>query len=302
MLSIIIPSFNNLEYLKLCLKSLKKNSKYKHEIIIHVNEGSDGTLEYVSQNKLIHTHTISNVGLCTAVNLASAKATTEYIVFSHDDMYYCPGWDEVLLNEIRKLNTKAFLLSGTMIEKNSGHLQLDCGDDYNDFNESKLLSNFRNLKHVDHQGTHWPPNCVHKTYWKKIGGFGEEYNPGIGCDPDLNMKLWKSGVRIFKGLSNFRVYHFASIVLRKRQKFKRNNGAKTFLMKWGISVRFFVKFYLRGPSLVNGKIQSIEYDGPLSEPKKSIKYLLNLFICKLKFLYLVLVNPFEKLFKSSKLL
>ena len=302
MFSIIIPTLNNLEYLKLCLRSLEKNSKFKHEIIIHVNEGSDGSLEYVNQNKLLHTHTINNVGLCTAVNLAAAQATTEYIIFSHDDMYYCPGWDEVLFNEINRLNTKAFFLSGTMIEKNSGHLQLDCGNDYKDFDENKLLNNFKNLKHVNHQGTHWPPSCVHRTYWKKIGGFGEEYNPGIGCDPDLNMKLWKSGVRIFKGLSNFKVYHFSSIVLRKRKNFKRNNGAKTFLMKWGISVKFFVKYYLKGPSFVKGKIESVEYDGPLSDPEKTVDYFVNLLICKIKFLYFLLLDPFAKLFKSSKFL
>ena len=55
--SIIIPTYNNLEYLKLCLSSLEKNSKFKHEIIIHVNEGSDGTYDYVNKNKLIHTYT-----------------------------------------------------------------------------------------------------------------------------------------------------------------------------------------------------------------------------------------------------
>ena len=31
--SVIIPTFNNLEYLKLCLKVLKKNSNFNHEII-----------------------------------------------------------------------------------------------------------------------------------------------------------------------------------------------------------------------------------------------------------------------------
>ena len=35
--SILIPSFNNLEYLKLCINSINKNSKYKHQIIVHVN-------------------------------------------------------------------------------------------------------------------------------------------------------------------------------------------------------------------------------------------------------------------------
>ena len=50
MISILIPTFNNLDYLKLCLKSLKKNSSFNHEIIIHVNDGSDGTLDFVKTN------------------------------------------------------------------------------------------------------------------------------------------------------------------------------------------------------------------------------------------------------------
>ena len=294
MFSIIIPSFNNLDYLKLCLDSIKKNSKFNNEIIIHINDGSDGTIDFVRKTNFKYTHSKDNIGLCSAVNTASKKATTEYIIFSHDDMYYCPGWDEILFNEIKELNTKAFFLSGTMIEKNSGHIQLDCGNDYNDFNESKLLNNFKNFKYINHQGSHWPPSCIHKDYWNKVGGFGEEFNPGIGCDPDLNMKLWKQGVRIFKGLDKFRVYHFASIVLRKRKNFKRNNGAKTFLLKWGISIRFFVKYYLKGPSFVDGKIKSIEYDGPLPEPKKDLEYLVNLFICKLKYIYVLLLNPTYK--------
>jgi glycosyltransferase involved in cell wall biosynthesis len=37
MFSIIIPTFNNLDYLKMCISSIKKNSKFKHQIIVHVN-------------------------------------------------------------------------------------------------------------------------------------------------------------------------------------------------------------------------------------------------------------------------
>ena len=51
MFSITIPTFNNLEYLKLCLKSINNNSKLKHQIIVHVNEGKDGTLEYIKSKK-----------------------------------------------------------------------------------------------------------------------------------------------------------------------------------------------------------------------------------------------------------
>ena len=115
MFSIIIPTFNNLNYLKLCLSSIKKNSLYDHEIIIHVNEGSDGTYDYVNNNKLIHTYTKENVVLCTGVNLAAKKALTNYILYAHDDMYFCPGWDECLKQEILKINNNFFYLSATLI-------------------------------------------------------------------------------------------------------------------------------------------------------------------------------------------
>jgi len=52
MFSILIPSYNNLEYLKTCIDSLKKNSEYTHQIIVHINEGTDGSLEYVKEKIL----------------------------------------------------------------------------------------------------------------------------------------------------------------------------------------------------------------------------------------------------------
>ena len=37
MLSIVIPTFNNLNYLKKTIESLKKNTCSKYEIVVHVN-------------------------------------------------------------------------------------------------------------------------------------------------------------------------------------------------------------------------------------------------------------------------
>ncbi len=51
MFSIIIPTLNNLEYLKICIESIKKNSVFKHEIIPHVNIGNDGTIDYLKKKK-----------------------------------------------------------------------------------------------------------------------------------------------------------------------------------------------------------------------------------------------------------
>ena len=58
-------------------------------------------------------------------------------------------------------------------------------------------------------------DLIHRYYWNKIGGLSEEFNPGIGSDPDLNFKLWKNNVRIFKGLEKFR----KEMINDKRLKF-----------------------------------------------------------------------------------
>ncbi len=288
MFSIIIPTYNNINYLKLCLKSIKNNSKFNHEIIIHVNEGSDGTLDFIKENNYIHTFSEKNIGLCSSVNTAALLATTEFILYSHDDMYFCPGWDEALNKEIKNLNTNLFYLSSTMIEQKSGHIQIDCGDNPSNFKEDLLLRSFDKDSYYDYQGSHWAPHLIHKTLWNKIGGFSEEFNPGDGSDPDLNMKLWQIGVRVFKGISKFRVYHFGSVVLRK--KIKRNNGTKTFLLKWGITPTFFVKYYLKGGIFKKGKILNNVFDGPLIDPVMSVSYIVHLAICKIKFFYFKIIK------------
>ena len=276
MFSIIIPSFNNLNYLKICINSLKNNSNFKNDIIVHINDGSDGSLEFVKHNNINFTFTKKNVGLCTAVNTAAKLASTEYILYSHDDMYFCPSWDLVLKDELNKINTKLFYFSASMIEKDSVHIIFDCGSSDKDFDEQKLLENFKDLKCKDFQGSHWAPHLIHKEIWNKIGGFSEEFNPGIGSDPDLNMKLWNEGVRIFKGLSQFKVYHFGSVSLRKKTNLKQNRGSKTFLKKWGITTNFFKKYYLKSDT---------PYLGPLSDPNKNLNYYISLIVCKIRYLF-----------------
>ena len=274
MFSIIVPTFNNLEYLKLCLNSLKKNSKYNHEIIIHINEGTDGTFEFLKNENFITTYSRENAGVCVAFNEAAKKAKNQFIVLAHDDMYFCPGWDDFFYEEIKKMPmNQDFFLSGTMVQPFESYINLDCGNSISNFNERKLLEELPKIKFNDFQGTHWQPSLIPINTWNKVGGFSEEFTPGLGSDPDFNMKLWNIGVRIFKGLGNCRVYHFSSLSLRKKAW---NNGAKTFLLKWGLSIKFFKKHYLRSDQ---------KFDGLLLEPVKNFSYYYDLLKNKLSFFY-----------------
>lgn len=278
MFSIIIPTFNNINYLKIACNSIKKNSKFDNEIIIHVNDGTDGTLDYVKTNNFKYTFSEKNIGLCSALNKAAKITESEYLVYSHDDMYFLPDWDLILKNELLKLKNNKFYLSGVMIEpvKNK-NIKFDCGKTFEDFDEIKLLKNYKSYNLYDYQGSHWAPHLIHKEMWNKVSGLSEEFNPGSGSDPDLNMKLWNEGVRIFKGINNFKVYHFGSITLRKKKSFVRNKGSLTFLKKYGFSINFFKKHYLRYMTPFNGE---------LTDPIKNYLYYFDLLICRIKlFLY-----------------
>ena len=289
MFSIIIPTFNNLDYLKLCIKSIRQNSIYNHQIIPHVNIGDDGTCNFLQDQNIDFTFTKYNSGICEGMNTASKKSKFKYILYSHDDFYFCPGWDDVLKNEVDAIGHNNFYLSGVMM--NNGPIKFNAGSDIKSFDENKVLNEYQNYNHYDFQGSTWAPHLLHRKLWEKVGGFSEEFFPGTGSDPDLNMKLWKEGVRIFKGVNNCKVYHFGSIVTRKYKNHPTiitesgSKGGKIFLLKWGITIKFFKKFYLRSDQ---------KYDGPLNKPVKNLNFFIKLMLCKLNYIYLRLINNFKK--------
>ncbi len=258
--SIFIPSWNNLDMLKLCISSIEKNSKFPHQIVIHVNEGTDGTLEWVKKMGFDHTYSTVNIGVCWALNACRALVKTDYIAFLNDDMYMLPNWDLELWNEINSLDHKFFFLSSTTIEPRvSPHpgilAPFDFGNSLENFREVDLLKAYNTIKGNDWSGATWPPNIVHRDVWDLIGGYSIEYFPGLYSDPDFSMKLFEAGVRYFKGVDKSRAYHFGS---KSTKRLKMNKGSKQFLNKWGITSASFSKFFLKRGQAYEGEI-NVDY-------------------------------------------
>jgi GT2 family glycosyltransferase len=244
--AIIIPTWNNLALLRLCVDSICRHSVVPYEIVLHVNDGSDGSLEWVRSQGIAHTHSEENIGICLAVNRAVEISTAPYLVYLNDDMVCCPGWDSALLARIQSLNSNAFMISGTMIEpRKSGNacvLIADYGSGPENFNEAALLADQPKRIKQDWYGATWPPSVVHREWWNKVGGYSVEFSPGMSSDNDFSMKLWAAGCRIFLGVGASQVYHFMS---RSTGKVVRNNGRKQFLHKWGMTQNTFDVHFLR---------------------------------------------------------
>jgi hypothetical protein len=246
MFSILIPTWNNLALLQLCIKSIRQNSSYVHQIIVHVNDGSDGTLEWVRAQGITHTASPRNIGICLAVNEAAMHAKQDYILYLNDDMYCCPGWDSALVNKMKGLDTDLFMLSGTMIEpvqtSNPCVIVKDYGRSPENFAEQELLTDLSSHHKPDWYGATWPPTLVHAKWWFRVGGYSSEFSPGMSSDNDFSMKLWNAGCRIFLGVGDSLVYHFQA---KSTGRIKKNNGGKQFLHKWGIRQSVFDCYYLR---------------------------------------------------------
>ncbi len=273
--SILIPSWNNLALLKLCIESIRKNSTYHHQVIVHANEATDGTLDWLVENKISHTYSASNTGVCYGFNGPVFMAEAEHICLIDDDMYVCPDWDKALLEEVQKLDHNYFCISGTLLQPKSTSYGCvlapqNFGRTFDEFDEEGLLKIYKELPFHDWNGCNWYPMIIHRQIWDLIGGLSIEFTPGMYSDPDFMMKLWHVGVRYFKGVSRSRGYHFLSSTTRR---VKKNNGSKQFLLKWGISSSTFFKCYLR---------IGTPFKGPLQEPEVTLRFRMMLLKDKLK--------------------
>jgi glycosyltransferase involved in cell wall biosynthesis len=246
--TILIPSWNNLDYLKFVVQSIYKNSVHKHQIIVHINEGKDGSLEWIKKQKEIsYSYSSENCGVCYGFNLASHMADSPYLVFIDDDLYLCPDWDELLLAEIKKMPDEKWCISSTMIEPTDKGISCiipnkNFGFHPSEFDEELFLSEYKSYPKEDWNGSQWYPMVLPTMVYRAVGGLSPEFSPGMYSDPDFMIKLWHYGIRYYKGVSASRAYHFGS---RSTGRVKRNDGRSEFILKWGLSSNTFFNNYLK---------------------------------------------------------
>ena len=108
LISIIIPVYNVVPYLKRCIDSVLHQT-YRHIEIILVDDGStdySGEIceEYAKKDPRIIVIHKANGGLSDARNVGIVKASGDYIAFIDSDDYVCGRYIERLLHRLLKNN------------------------------------------------------------------------------------------------------------------------------------------------------------------------------------------------------
>lgn len=101
--TIIITTWNSLEYLKICLESLRKYTKQLYEVIISDNGSTDGTKEYISKLADIHyLRSEKNLGTIGALKRAEKFIQTKFVVLLDSDSVVSTNWLDTFLSICEK--------------------------------------------------------------------------------------------------------------------------------------------------------------------------------------------------------
>ena len=129
--TIVIPNYNGLTYLKTCLASLKKQTTSDFHILIVDNGSSDDSLSWVAGHyKEAEVLALDkNYGFCVAVNKGIQTAITPYVILLNNDTEAEPEFVKELLSAIQK-SDDIFSCQAKMIDYQNQQLIDDAGDYY----------------------------------------------------------------------------------------------------------------------------------------------------------------------------
>lgn len=130
--SVVIPNYNGIQFIKGCLDSLiALEDTVEYEIIVVDNGSDDGSRELVEKNykdvKVISLD--KNYGFCKAVNVGIQKAQAPFVILLNNDTKVLDGFVEALYECIAG-NEKLFSVSPMMIQAKKPELIDDAGDFY----------------------------------------------------------------------------------------------------------------------------------------------------------------------------
>lgn len=130
--SVVIPNYNGMKYLKICLDSLLTQTLQEFDVICVDNGSSDGSVEFVEKEypfvQMIKLRT--NTGFCHAVNVGIQHAKTEYVLLLNNDTQAEP---EFLKEMLKGIDGKKHIFSGSakILQYHDRTKMDDAGDLYN---------------------------------------------------------------------------------------------------------------------------------------------------------------------------
>lgn len=252
--SVIVPSWNNIDLLKKFVPNFKKTTKLDTKLFIALNEPKDGSEQYLRDENINCVILDKNYGTLAVDFLWSFIYNSLYVVNANDDSLFYPGWDKDLVNLLQDKNVAAAQVRG--IEKGYKDGIVCIGDpdlpDWLDDNAEKVF--FQNVESNKYKcdlikGL-FHPICCRSTDFFNVGGYSNfdlEWIPGHSLDTFFAWKLWRLYDQNCKFLcSNSSFYYHGSSMTNNKVKtidpeLNNRHNSDYFISKTGLTHKEFHK-------------------------------------------------------------
>lgn len=192
LISIIIPTRNRLDYVKLLIDDILRQDVSNYEIIV-VDQSDDPI-------KISHcTHIISDtLGPCVSRNIGAKHAQGNVLVFLDDDARIYPDFIREITSPI--INDRFDVVAGAICDPEGNYLMQE--EPFLKIkNENFIKAITTNPNNETSRITlAFPAGCsaILTSVFKEVGGFEERFDPtGAGEDRDMALKLYKKGFAIW---------------------------------------------------------------------------------------------------------
>lgn len=241
--SVVVVTWNNLPFTRLCLESLLTNTHAADlEIVVVDNASSDGTADYLralaglhSCVRLIWNH--ENTGFAAACNQGLRAARGETLVLLNNDTIVPPGW----LGRLRKVLVDSEVGLVGPVTNNAGN-EARIPSDYRTYGELLAFASERSRSHgdlvVDLPMLTLFCTAFRRATYERLGPLDESFGVGMFEDDDYSRRAHEAGLRTVCAEGAF-VHHFGEASfghLRPSGEWSRlfEENRTRFEQKWGI--------------------------------------------------------------------
>jgi glycosyltransferase involved in cell wall biosynthesis len=164
LVSIVLPTYNGLDYLEKSIKSCLDQTYNNIELIVvddHSDQNIKQLIDSISDPRIKYIRNNENKGLPESLNIGFANADGQFLTWTSDDNYYAKNAIEILLNYLNNHPDIDFVYSSYYIIDSNEKVIKEC------ISKSPFFLNFKN-----HVG-----GCFlfKSIVFQKIGGFYKEY-------------------------------------------------------------------------------------------------------------------------------
>ena len=253
MISIVIPSHNNLRHLKNAYASIRKHAP-DVELVLIDDASTDGTYKWLEEiyskdNNLIILKVDQRKGHTILYDLGIQNATKDIVGIMHADMIMAPNYIQNMVKHIKP----GVVVCGTRVEPplhppGSEKIIENFGMDFDDLNvggfESFCLDKQEEFKDQTTKGM-FAPWIIHKKDFQSMGGHDAIFAPFPYEDSDIFQRWLLAGYELIQSRDAF-VYHltcrghrWTGEIQKDDDYFKiaSKNAGRNYIRKWRSWIR-----------------------------------------------------------------